>query len=266
MRSTNNVTMIRGALFRIKRVINGLGSQKQCYICKRTFSNFSKFRGGSANRPEFMKQIEMIGSDTDNFGCIYCNAHDRERHLYMFFDKLNLWERFKDASIVHIAPERNLKTRIKELNPKSYVMGDLYPDTSQGMIKIDVTGMQFEDQSVDFFICNHVLEHVPEIEKAQSEIYRILKPGGMAVLQTPYSKLLKQNFYDVSINTDDQRRYFYGQEDHVRVFGEEQFLADLAETGFTLHVKKHDEHFDEKITRYHGVNKLEDLILVERPA
>lgn len=37
----------------------------------------------------------------------------------------------------------------------------------------------FEDQLFDVVICTHVYEHVPDSRKLMSEIYRLLKPGGV---------------------------------------------------------------------------------------
>jgi hypothetical protein len=81
-------------------------------------------------------------------------------------------------------------------------------------------------------------------------------------LQTPYFRLLVNNFEDPGINTDELRLLYYGQEDHVRLFGENRFFSDLAEAGFALNILKHADIFTEDQARYFGVNKNEDLIMV----
>lgn len=68
----------------VKR-LNGFGNSRQCYVCKRRFFRFTKFAGGSKAIPDFNRRLELVGSDVDNFGCLYCNSHDRERHLFMLF-------------------------------------------------------------------------------------------------------------------------------------------------------------------------------------
>ena len=45
--------------------------------------------------------------------------------------------------------------------------------------------MRYLDSSADYFICFHVLEHIPDEHLALAEIHRVLKPGGVAVLQVP---------------------------------------------------------------------------------
>jgi len=97
------------------------------------------------------------------------------------------------------------------------------------------------------------------------ELFRVLKPGGIAILQTPYSTVLKSNFEDENINNEALRLSFYAQKDHVRIFGHEQFLTDLAKTGFDLNIIKHNDCFSSDETSRYGVNEKEDLIMVIKP-
>lgn len=252
-------------IYRISRILSGIGSKKQCYICNRTFNHFTKFRGGSKRKSEYLKRLDIVGSDRDNFYCMYCGSHDRERHLYMYFDKLNIWQKMKDAKILYFAPERNLSAKINEQSPLECITADLHPKTEE-VKKIDATKVPFSDEKFDFVIANHILEHIPAYSKALSEFYRVLKPGGVAILQTPYSKILKNNFEDENLDTDELRLFFYGQEDHVRLFGEYQFFNSIENAGFILQVKKHEDLFDNHMAYIYGVNKEEDLILVIKPS
>lgn len=53
------------------------------------------------------------------------------------------------------------------------------------VVLADATDYAAQDNSFDIIFFNHVLEHIPEDEKALSEIRRILKPGGICVLGVP---------------------------------------------------------------------------------
>jgi len=46
--------------------------------------------------------------------------------------------------------------------------------------------LPFEDGSIDFAICNAVLEHVKEPKKIVDEIYRVLKPGGRTYIDIAF--------------------------------------------------------------------------------
>jgi SAM-dependent methyltransferase len=49
---------------------------------------------------------------------------------------------------------------------------------------IDAQAIPFEAQSFDVVIANHMLPHVPDLKKALSEIWRVLKPGGRMYAST----------------------------------------------------------------------------------
>ncbi len=46
----------------------------------------------------------------------------------------------------------------------------------------DLTALSFPDASFSYILCWGVLMHIPEVEKALSELVRVLKPGGALVL------------------------------------------------------------------------------------
>jgi len=49
----------------------------------------------------------------------------------------------------------------------------------------DIKNMPYENNSFDLIICCEVLEHVPEPQKGLTEIFRVLKPNGFAVVSVP---------------------------------------------------------------------------------
>jgi len=240
-----------------------IGNARKCYVCGKTFGRFIKYKGGSTFLPEWISKLEMVGSDVDNFGCPYCGSFDRERHLFMYFDKLRMWEKMNASAILHFAPEYHLSRKIEEQKPGTYVKGDLYPkDTT--IEKVDATAISYPDNTFDLVIANHILEHIPDYRKALREIYRVLKPGGTAILQTPFSKVLASNFEDEAIAAPSLRAYFYAQHDHVRVFGEQALLKALQQAGFTLELARHADWFTAEESYLYGVNEKEDLIRVRK--
>ena len=46
----------------------------------------------------------------------------------------------------------------------------------------DVMSLPYEDQSFDVVMAAHVLEHLPDPQRALAEVVRVLKPGGMVFL------------------------------------------------------------------------------------
>ena len=100
-------------------------------------------------------------------------------------------------------------------------------------VKADICDLPFENDSYDFIICNHVLEHIPDDTKAMRELYRVLAPGGMAILQVPYENSRDTTFEDDTITDPKERAIIFGQYDHVRVYGMDYFKK-LEQIGFKV--------------------------------
>jgi len=244
---------------RAKLFINKLHKKKQCYVCGEQFWFFNKYNGGVKKVNSFLLHLNMIGSDLNNFECLYCGAHDRERHLYMFFDKLCFWDKMFNSRILHFAPEKNLQHKILQFNPCEYVKADFHP-LKKDVLFVDATNITFADEKFDIVIANHVLEHIKNYHKALTEIFRVLKFGGVAILQTPYSSMLKNNFEDTGIDTKEAKIFFYGQQDHVRIFSEIELHSCIKEVGFNLKVIKHSKYYSLVDADYYGVNEAENLL------
>jgi ubiquinone/menaquinone biosynthesis C-methylase UbiE len=87
-------------------------------------------------------------------------------------------------------------------------------------VRGDITRLPFPSASFDGVICSHVLEHIPDDAGAMRELRRVLRPGGTILIQVPQSG--KQHTYeDWSITSAEERIKHFGQEDHVRWYGED---------------------------------------------
>lgn len=245
----------------IFKLVNQRRGVKECYICKKKFVKFRKYRLVDNNISRASQFFKIVGSDAQNFSCYYCNSTDRDRHIFMFFDKLSLWDKFSNAKILHFAPEKSISQKIVKLSPDKYIKCDLFP--KDDWIKVDITKIPFEENYFDILICNHVLEHIPNHLQALKEIKRVLKKKGIAILQTPVSDLLYNHFEDQNINTEDLRLCFYGQEDHVKILSKRQFLDELSIL-FELNLVSNKRFFSSSDCFRYGVNCKEDLIMVTK--
>ncbi|MCL5010729.1 MAG: methyltransferase domain-containing protein [Patescibacteria group bacterium] len=63
---------------------------------------------------------------------------------------------------------------------------DLAPDEAKNIKFGDVCDLQYPDNFFDNVLCLEVFEYLRTPQKAASEIYRVLKPGGKAVLSAPF--------------------------------------------------------------------------------
>ncbi len=235
-------------------------SNKLCLICENEVERFLPYQYKD-HISDFTYKYNVIGSDIENLSCPHCYCHDRERHLMGYFNRLDMWSNnIIGKKVLHIAPEKYIQKFINNLNTEEYVCGDLYP-INNSIIKMDITDIEFENNYFDFIICNHVLEHIPNDLKAMKELYRVLNHGGYAVLQTPYSITIDKSFEIQNIDTPELRKKYFGQSDHVRIYGKDLF-EKIITAGFKLKLVNNNEVFtNEEVERY-GVNDRENLILV----
>jgi SAM-dependent methyltransferase len=155
-----------------------------------------------------------------------------ERHRLFWLYLSNKTEFFsKQIRVLHFAPEQAFLKRFKKLKNITYTTTDLNSPIAD--VKADICALPFEDHSYDFIICNHVLEHIPDDTKAMQELYRVLAPGGTAILQVPYDRNRAETFTDDSITDQKERAAIFGQYDHVRVYGMDYF-DKLRSIGFQV--------------------------------
>ncbi|WP_366922999.1 methyltransferase domain-containing protein [Metallumcola ferriviriculae] len=232
----------------------------RCNICSSEVNRFLPWGGYISPA---VSEYQIIGSDIENFSCPRCRAHDRERHMVLFFDTLDFWqENIIGRRVLHMAPEKHIKKIIDLLGTVEYVRGDLYP-TSNDVKRINITNINYENNHFDFIICNHVLEHIVDDQKAIKELYRVLKPGGKAVLQTPYSAKIKVSYEDETIVAEQNRLEKFGQADHVRIYGLD-FFERLKAAGFEVAIIQNSSLFTKEDAFHYGFNEKEDLILVQK--
>ncbi len=240
----------------VKHTIGGLqarlhkGNNVECPCCQTTFDAFlTEKRTG---RP--------------NAVCPRCQLCERHRLLGLFLEKETDFFQ-KQADVLHLAPEYPFLTRFKKLPHLNYTTADY--NLPWVDVKLDVTDIQFEDNSYDVIICYHVLEHVPEDRKGLQELYRILRPGGWAIIQVPVDEQRESTLEDPSITTPEARTKVYGHWDHKRLYGRD-FKDRLEEAGFQVEINPFAQHLarekGQDIIRRFGLLEDELLYLSRKPA
>lgn len=76
---------------------------------------------------------------------------------------------------------------LKDLKKKKGVFSNAIVEKGATFIQADMKKLPFKKDSVDYIECIDALEYLPfrDVEKAISEMHRVLKPGGIAYLFVP---------------------------------------------------------------------------------
>jgi SAM-dependent methyltransferase len=203
------------------------GARFECPICG---ARLRALLAAGVRHPVFEERRIVGGGYRRNCECPVCGSNDRERLLFLYLrHKTEIFSR--PVKLLHVAPEPALSGLLGKQVNIEYLTADL--ENPEAMEVMDVTNIGHRDGSFDVILCNHVLEHVPEDRKAMAELYRVLKPGGWAILQVPIAMGLERTHEDFSITDASGREAAFGQFDHVRLYGRD-YADRLKEAGFDV--------------------------------
>jgi len=233
-----------------------------CCICEHPVDHWLP-HPKAAERSPFMVLLDTVGSDLSVYGCPHCHSNDRDRHLWLYMSAAGLPGQLAGASVLHLAPEAALEPLIERCQPARYVRGDLYP-TKPHYQRLNAESLPFGDAEFDLIIANHLLEHVSSPDLALAEFARCLKPGGVLIAQTPYAPCLKQTL-ELNVPAPPAfAKLYFGQEDHVRLFGHS--ITDYFHAaGLTGDLLPHDGVLDGMDAGEFGCNQREPFFAFCKP-
>lgn len=209
------------------------GKGHACNFCNQRFEKFIPSFPAPENAAAIEKHHVVAGYGAKII-CPNCQSTARERLARLCLDH---FIHPAGKKILHISPERKLSPYLRSV--ADVISADLQPgfyrDIDPSVQMVDLTKMDFSNGQFDLVIANHVLEHISNDRDAMLEIFRVLKPGGRAVLQVPYSTKLSDTIESAGISDPCWQSAMYGQEDHVRIYALDDYMFRLEEAGF--HVK-----------------------------
>ena len=197
-RLLNKSIVVLSAIFPIKRV--------ECSCCGWQGIKYGAYWGTTSN--------------IYNFACPSCGSHPRHRTLSLFVPK---WIDINSHEILHFAPERYLQTTFSRA-----MEGDNRVTTDITLAGVDclsnINYLPFGNNSFEYLICIHVLEHIEDDLSAMRELCRVLKDDGVAVICIP--------------ETDEEETVEFGFEDpkkshHWRDYGKD-VKQRLTDAGFEV--------------------------------
>jgi SAM-dependent methyltransferase len=160
--------------------------------------------------------------------CPQCGSRERHRLMYLWIHEGG-GDRLAGKRVLHFAPERIVQRMMRD-NPR-YETADLYqPGVTH---RADITRVPLPDASYEMVIAHHVLEHIDDDRQAMREMFRLLRPGGVAVLSAPINATRPQTYENAAIIDPAERCAHFSAPDHRRYYGLD-FADRLAEAGFLV--------------------------------
>jgi SAM-dependent methyltransferase len=173
-----------------------------------------------------------------NAVCPVCRSKEPHRLSCLYFQqKSGLFH--AGETLLHIAPEPEFERRLRQWarrNRMSYRKGDI---RLQGDEHLDVRDLPFADHAVDLIYCCHVLNMVREDGAAMRELFRVLRPGGTALLVVP---AYCQGATSLEpLDTDGDRIRCFGYPDIIRMYTDSDYVSRLENAGFVVYRFRADD-------------------------
>lgn len=224
-----------------------------CIVCKNKPNKFLP----SGTKEEIFKKHHIIGGGyRENNICPCCEVDDRMRWFYYLLQKkLNILT--ASGRLLHFAPERAIYDYIKQNENIDYYTCDIVP--GRAMHVVDITDIPFRENTFDYIISNHIIEHIKDEEKAVSEIKRVLKPNGKWLFSFPICTDMNTYENDEIISPEDKLEA-YGQEDHVRLYGVD-YKERFENYGLKIEVFSPEREMNEEEILKYGFIK-DDVVLI----
>jgi SAM-dependent methyltransferase len=209
------------------------GSAHICTICKMQLSTFIK-------------------THNNDLICPRCGSLARDRRLLQLLELEFLKQ---GITVLDFSPSRSIARKMKKFEGINYISTDLSGNFLADH-QYDITSLTLADSSLDLIICYHILEHITDDKKAMSELYRVLKHGGTALIQTPFKE--GAIYEDFSITHPKEREKHFGQDDHVRFYSVSGLNERLQEAGFSTDIRRFDSD------DYKGLSSNETVFVISK--
>lgn len=237
---TTTALWLRGLCYR--------GRRYHCPVC------------GSGLRA-FVYKRGLFRTNPDGY-CPRCDAKARHRRIWLWLEeRTNLLT--DDLRLLEVAPWWALSRRFQRLPNVRFEAVDRERAGPHVTVVGDLVSLPMAAGSFDAALCIHVLEHVEDDRHAMAELYRVLRPGGWALVSVPI-RLDRPTHEDPAITDPAERQAVFGERSHVRFYGAD--LADrLREAGFEVELDLASGIPDD-VRERHGLRMDENLFCCRKAA
>lgn len=223
------------------------GNKVECPVCERSFSKFLSYGSNVTHR--------------ENVLCPYDLTLERHRLMWIYLKNHSDFFTADQLNVLHIAPEQCFHQKFKAQKNLNYLTADLVSPIAD--MHFDLHTIPLEDNRFDVVFCNHVMEHVDDALQCMRELYRVMRPGGWAIMQVPQDFSRETTYEDPSIVSPEDREKHYWQKDHVRLFGKD-YPQWLEKAGFTAEVFNKEEALGVDLMERYRISPSEVLYIFRK--
>jgi predicted SAM-dependent methyltransferase len=192
--------------------------------------------------------------------CPRCNSKARHRRDWLYLEgNTNLF--FDRLRLLHISPKYSLSRRFVKMENIDYVGVDLNNRTNI-RLQMDLTSTPIRSNTFDALICIHVMEEIKEDRQALNEVFRVLKPGGWALITVP-TQMDRKTYEDQTITDPKERERAFGERAHVRIYGHD-LIDRLEACGFQVQLDL-GKNVDQDIMEKYGLLDDENVFYCTKP-
>lgn len=119
----------------------------------------------------------------ESAACPRCGSIGRDR--FLLWCALHRTPRLAMRRVLETSPRMGVEYRESMRAWFRYRASDFDQRLHAADIHLDLQQMELPDASLDLVLTPHVLEHVPDTDRALAELRRVLAPGGRAYVQVP---------------------------------------------------------------------------------
>lgn len=192
----------------------------------------------------------------DGQKCPKCDSMRRHRVIFKYMsDHPQLFKTSGRLKLLHFAPETFFRIFFSKMKSVEYYDADINPHAAK--FQVDITDIKYPEGYFDAILCVHVLEHVTNDALAMRELYRVLKKGGWAIIQSPLDFNRSETYEDPAVVTPAQRLKIYGDFDHRRIYGMD-YGKKLNAAGFDVCLDPYVSNLSELFIKRYGLRR-EDI-------
>ena len=169
-----------------------------CEACEKPATFMMDWKYSTNNNPNYRERLV----------CKNCKLNNRQRFMISYIKNIinkkpnlvNTLYIFEQTTIFYRYIEKTFIDKINIIGSEYLGPGKKPGDYYSGIRHEDALRLSFIDESIDIIVSNDVFEHVPNIEVAMIEAYRVLSKRGKLLFSIPFhhkeSKTKQRAFVD----------------------------------------------------------------------